>query len=156
MLGHFLHARIGVFKESFVYAAPTVNAGYAIAFALTSVSAKAVPTAGSAVFGDGKGFFQKSFFPVRSKHSLERVIRDAAQFPFVQRVKITGIYAAVAFNDEAWPAMADHRAVFWGHSHEHGDPVVKVTDRNGMAFKVGLIIAVKRACQERKVSFTAE
>ena len=52
--------------------------------------------------------------------------------------------------------MANHRAVFWGHSHEHGDPVVKIADGNRVTLQICLIIGVKRAFQESEISFTAE
>lgn len=156
LLGHFPHAGICILQKRTVYAAPAVYTGLRITFALAAIAAQAVPFAAAAGRRYRKRFFQEGFFFGAGKHLPQRVLCDAAKLPVIQRVKIAGIYAAIAFDHKARPAAAHHRAVFRRHAHKHGDPVVKIAHRNRMPLHISSVVAVKRGFEEGKIGFAAE
>ena len=149
--GHLLHPFKCIFEELRVYFTPAVEPAVVEAFSLAAVAAQGIPAAGAAFFRNRKRFVQKISFLVAHKQTLEGIVLDIAQFPLIQRIEIAGIYAAVAFDDKAWAAATDHRTVFRRHAHEHGNPVVKVADGNGMPSQICLMIAVERGFQEREI-----
>ena len=154
--GHFPHAGICIFQKRTVYAAPAVYAGFGIAFAFAAVSAHAVPFAAAADRRHRKRFFQKGFFFGAGKQLPPRVLRDTAKLPMIERVKIAGIYAAIAFDNKARSTAPHHRTVFRGHAHKHGDPVVKIAHRDRTALHISPVVAVKRSFEKSQIGFAAE
>ena len=88
---------------------------------------------------------------------------DVAQPPFVQYVKITGVYATVALDHRGAGALTVHGTAFRGMSQEHVDVIVKIADTDVLPFHEIVVIQRKGFGQkvgilyfrQRKICFFA-
>ena len=149
-------AGIGVLQKAFIGTAETVHAGGFVPVAAAAVAAQRVPAAGAANERHRQRCFEKAQSPALLFQLCQRVGADAAQFPLVQHVEVTGVNAAIGLHHQVGGAVPLHRAALRRLPRKHHQQIFKVAVVGGLPGLKILIPGVKGGLEKLGIPLRRE